>query len=504
VNARKPTAAALAAMLLIGAAAPAASPKPSGAISIVINGDRLPIDPPPLMRNDLLFVPVRRTLAALGLPFEISGKQIATQIGSRSVSLTIGSRIATIDGAPLQLDAPTIEIKNVLYAPLRFFTDALGAQARFDRRANTVSIVAQLIGRTAASLVSVRGGYERAGTVAAVDVLSNPPTLTLGYASGPKIVPISPNAIVEMQDVNANVTTPGELGDVRPGDFARIDLQKNGRVERVVDLFGSRYGRIVAVAGKQCVLDDGQVIEAGRTTEVALNGKAAAFSDLRPGDVVSVRYNVETNEVREVLASRAAASPAPSGAPALSVSDDATGPLRAGETLRVVLHGPPNGAATFAIGSYVTNQAMAQSTPGTYEGSYTIPRGASFAAVPVIGQLSLPGQPVLQASAAEPLSASGTPPGIADFAPGEGAVINTSRPAVYAAFAAGAVAVDPSSATLWIDGRDVTSECLRTAQFIQYLPSYSYRDGAVRVTVQVADRAGNVTRKSWTFAIKTR
>ena len=81
-------------------------------------------------------------------------------------------------------------------------------------------------------------------------------------------------------------------------------------------------------------------------------------------------------------------------------------------------------------------------------------------------------------------------PGIADFAPDAGSTINTSRPAVYASFAADAVPVNPSSALLWIDGRDVTSECVRTAQFIQYLPSYSYPDGR-----DSASRCASPTRR---------
>ena len=56
---------------------------------------------------------------------------------------------------------------------------------------------------------------------------------------------------------------------------------------------------------------------------------------------------------------------------------------------------------------------------------------------------------------------------------------------------------------MWIDDRDVTSECLRTAQFIQYLPQYAYPEGGHRVTIRVADQAGNVTTKSWTFSIRT-
>ena len=79
---------------------------------------------------------------------------------------------------------------------------------------------------------------------------------------------------------------------------------RTGASSASIDEYGSRNGRIVAIGGGQFVLEDGHVIAAGRTAEIALNGKAAGFTDLQPGDEVSVRYNVETNEIREVLASR--------------------------------------------------------------------------------------------------------------------------------------------------------------------------------------------------------
>jgi hypothetical protein len=472
-----------------------------GQISIVINGNHLPIDPSPQVQGGILLVPVRPTLSALGLPFDRSGKRITTQVGSRSVTLTVGSRIAQVDGGQVMLDAPTLEIRNVLYAPLRFFTDVLGAQAHFDRRTNTVTIVAQLIGRSEAGLIASGAGFTRLGTVVAVDVLSDPPTLTLGYDGGPKTVPISRNAAIDVLDVNANVTTPGELGDIRPGDFARIEMRKDGRVERVVDAFGSRNGHIVAVAGNQFVLDDGQVIGSGRTAEVALNGKAASFADLRAGDVVTVRYNVETNEVREVLASRQVATAGVG--PGVAVATDATHPLRAGDTVAVMLRGTPGGAATFDIGSYVTNQAMHESSSGSYVGRYTIPRGANFDQAPVIGHLAQPGGNVLDGQAPQTLSASSIPPGIADFAPDGGVTVNNDRPAIYATFAADAVSVNPSSASIWVNGHDVTSDSVRTVQFIAYVPSSPYPDGPVHVTVRVADRAGNTTTKSWSFTIRT-
>lgn len=482
--------------LLLIAAAP---PRPIG---IVINGDALSLDPPPRFVRNLLYVPVRRTIAALGLAFDRSGDRITTQVGSKTIVLTIGSRIAQVDASEVSLEGPLVEVKDVLYVPLRFFTDVLGAQAHFDRRSSTVTIVAQIVGRSTNGFVTSGNGYTRFGTVVAVDVLSDPPTLTLGDNERLKTIRIAPNATIDIHDVNVNVTSPGELGDVRPGDFARVEMRKDGRVERVIDEYGSRNGHIVAIAGGQFVLDDGQVIGAGRTAEISLNGKAAAFTDLRPNDEVTVRYNVETNEVREVLASRRVASAAQSVTVG-SVDSDAVRPLRSGDAIHVTLRGTPGGAATFDIGSDVANQTMHERSAGVYDGSYTIPRGANFSDVALIGRLTI-GNAIAQAPAPQTVSASSIPPGIADFAPDAGSTIDTNRPAVYASFTADAVPVNPASALLWINGRDVTSECLRTRQFIQYLPAYAYPNGTVRVTVRVADEAGNTTTKSWSFTIQGR
>ncbi len=460
------------------------------AIAIVINGVKLPLQPPPMMVHGELYVPVRRTIEALGLQFIQSGSQIETQVGARLVILPLGGKGA-------------IEVKDVLYAPLRFFTDVLGAQATFDSRTHTVTIVAQLVGTSSNGLILTHTSAERFGTVSAVDLASDPPTVTLEYNATIHTVPIGTNAIIEMHDVAANVVVPGELSDVRPGDFARIYMDRDGHVQRVEDAFGSRVGHIAATAASEFVLADGHVIIPDRTTQIVLNGQSAGVSDLRIGDVVTVRYNVESNEIRTILASRPVASVSPQpGEPAITaINLDNNRPLRAGDDLTVTMQGTPGGSATFDIGSYVTNLAMSEGSRGVYTARYRIPNGANFSDVPIIGRLRVGAASAPEAQAAQTLSASSTPPGISDFAPSENASVNTSSPAVYATFVADAVPVNPSSIVLWVDGRDVTSESLRTPTFIQYMPSYAYHSGIVHVTVRVADLAGNTTTKSWTFVI---
>jgi hypothetical protein len=110
----------------------------------------------------------------------------------------------------------------------------------------------------------------------------------------------------------------------------------------------------------------------------------------------------------------------------------------------------------------------------------------------------------LQAQAVNLVSASSVPPGVSDFGPDNGDVVNDNRPSMYATFNSDAVPVNPSSVQIVVNGHDVTSDSVRTPQFVQYVPAFGYPDGPVRVTVRVADGAGNVTTRSWTFVIRTR
>ena len=475
-------------------------------MSLVLNGERLPLNPPPRIYHAHLLVPVRDIIEALGLDFSIVGRNIVTHVGSKTVTLQAGSARAYVDGNAVALDAPPIEIKNVLYAPLRFFTDALGAQASFDRKGNTVTIVAQLVGRSGNGILAHGSEIEQIGTVRAVDLNSDPPTVTITYNASIRTVQIGRNADILLQDVNANVTVPGELSDVHPGDFAHLYGRDRTAADRVIDAFGSRVGVVAAIGSNEIVLNDGHVIVPGRATIVSVNGSPATIGQAQVGDSATVRYNVESGEIREILLGRSAAlvpAPAPADGPLIgSVTTNASRPLRAGDTLTVTLRGTPRGAATFDVGPYVGGIAMRDLGGGTYVGRYTIPSGANFFGVPVIGHLSVDGAIAPPTQAAATVSASSSPPGISDFAPDDGSTVSSDRPAIYAAFVADAVAVDPSSATMSVNAHDVTSECVRSANFIEYVPTISYPSGTVRVVVRVSDYAGNQTTKAWTFAVR--
>src|SRR5581483_10134634 len=136
-------------------------------IALVLNGTRMAVNPAPVFYRYHLLVPVRRVLGALGLAFDKERRIVRTYAGAKTIALEIGSRIARVNDQPVELDSEPVEIKNTLYAPLRFFTDALGAQAVFDRQTNSVEIISTLVGRSGNGILNVDGGGEEMGTIAA-------------------------------------------------------------------------------------------------------------------------------------------------------------------------------------------------------------------------------------------------------------------------------------------------------------------------------------------------
>jgi hypothetical protein len=477
-------------------------------IALVLNGTRLSVNPPPIFYKDHLLVPVRRILNALGLDFEKEGRYVRTYAGAKAIQLVVGSRVAQVDNQPVVLDAAPVEINNTLYAPLRFFTEALQAQAVYVRQTNSVELISTLVGRSGNGIVNnVDGEVELMGTITQIDLTSDPATITLTSSASVRTLQITPDVSVIVQDVDAGTSTAGDLAQVHAGDYAHVYLTRQGRAKRIVDAYGSRTGTIAAIAGDQIVLDDGHVIVPVRTTTVALNGATAAVGDLRVGDVLMVRYNIDSSEPLVLQASRTSGvTPAvqQGGSAIKNIDVQPLRPLRAGDVLQVTMRGTPEGTASFDIGSYVKDVPLTQSAPGVYKGTYTVARGVNFPAAPILGNLQTASGAAAQIVSQATVSVSTQAPGIDDVAPDNGAVVNSPRPSIYATFVRGAVDVNPSSERIEVNGHDVTASSLRTPRFIEYTPGIDYRRGPMHVSVRVADAAGNVAVKSWTFFIGTK
>ncbi|MDQ2681524.1 MAG: hypothetical protein M3Y21_10995, partial [Candidatus Eremiobacteraeota bacterium] len=355
--------------------------------------------------------------------------------------------------------------------------------------------------------ITVNGSQtEEVGTLTAIDLDSAPQSITLTYNASVRTIAVNSTARILLRDVNTSTTQPGTMNELHVGDFAHVFVRKDGRVDRIVDEFGSRQGSVAAITSSQVVLNDGHVITPDSESAISLNGQVATLSDLKVGDSVMVRYNIDSNEIRQIAATRASTgTPPPAGAVQIAAIElDTSRPLRAGESFSVTMRGTAGGSAAYDIGPYFEGLPMHEDSPGVYRARYTIPGGVNFADVPVFGHLNVRGTDAPRAQSRTEVSASSSAPGITDFAPENGSVVNNPRPGIYATFTTDAVGVDRSSIRLIVNNRDVTADCVRTDKFIEYTPGRTYPDGLVQVTVRVADLAGNTATRSWNFTIKSK
>ncbi|WP_232463552.1 ABC transporter substrate-binding protein [Tumebacillus avium] len=111
-------------------------------ITIKIDGQKQTYDSAPYMKNDRTLVPLRGIFEKQGA--EVFWKQETNTVvavkGDMTITLKIGSKTAYVNGAPVTLDQAA-EMKNDrTMVPIRFVSETLGADVKWEQKTNSVLI----------------------------------------------------------------------------------------------------------------------------------------------------------------------------------------------------------------------------------------------------------------------------------------------------------------------------------------------------------------------------
>jgi hypothetical protein len=109
-------------------------------VSVIVNGQAMQFDQPPIVRAGRVFVPLRGVFEQLGATVVYSNGQINATAHGRTVSLSIGSLQATVNGQPETLDVAPFLVGERTLVPLRFIASALGAGVNWNDSTSTVTI----------------------------------------------------------------------------------------------------------------------------------------------------------------------------------------------------------------------------------------------------------------------------------------------------------------------------------------------------------------------------
>ncbi len=112
------------------------------AIHVDINGNPLMLNTPPMLMGGTTMVPLRSIFESLGarVHWNDAMRTITATKNDTTVQLGIGDRRATVNGQDVMLDTPARIVNGTTMVPLRFISEALGAEVRWDESAQSVSI----------------------------------------------------------------------------------------------------------------------------------------------------------------------------------------------------------------------------------------------------------------------------------------------------------------------------------------------------------------------------
>ncbi len=115
-------------------------PARSDAVRIVVNGSQVQFDQPPIERSGRVFVPLRGVFEQLGASVVYDNGTINATGNGRTIQLHIGSTQAVVNGQAQTLDVAPFLVGARTLVPLRFISEALGANVQYDNSTQVVSI----------------------------------------------------------------------------------------------------------------------------------------------------------------------------------------------------------------------------------------------------------------------------------------------------------------------------------------------------------------------------
>ncbi len=112
------------------------------AVQVEVNGQALSSDVPPAKIGGRIMVPLRGIFEALGakVDWNAASKTIIANSDTTNVQLIIGNPRATVNDKTVVLDTPAMIIRGATMVPVRFVSEAMGAEVEWKNSTQTVSI----------------------------------------------------------------------------------------------------------------------------------------------------------------------------------------------------------------------------------------------------------------------------------------------------------------------------------------------------------------------------
>lgn len=112
-------------------------------IGVMIDGQTIALDQPAIMSQGRVLVPLRGVFEKLGatVNYDATQQRVTASRGATLITLFMNSTRTLVNGTPGTLDAPPLMLGSRVLVPLRFVSEALGANVKWQAYNQTVSIL---------------------------------------------------------------------------------------------------------------------------------------------------------------------------------------------------------------------------------------------------------------------------------------------------------------------------------------------------------------------------
>ncbi|MEM3385723.1 MAG: stalk domain-containing protein [Nitrososphaeria archaeon] len=115
---------------------------------VLVNGNLLEIDVPPMIINGRTLVPLRFLSESFGaeVNYNDKTKTITIDYGKNKIILTVGKKVASVNGKTYSLDVAPVIYNGRTLVPIRFISEIFGADVVWDGTSKTIIITYPKIG----------------------------------------------------------------------------------------------------------------------------------------------------------------------------------------------------------------------------------------------------------------------------------------------------------------------------------------------------------------------
>lgn len=487
-------------------------------ISLFVNNKKIDCPVAPRIINGTIMVPMRPLFEALEASVYWNDESNTAQAfkGEREVTLTAGSNIAYVDGNKYELNTPPVIISDTTFIPLRFVSEAFGAQVKWDEKAGTASVN---FDSEKDLTEEIKPALEKKYMGTLTEIIPGEkddlPVMVIETEEGLMTFLISPGTFITREEVGGAFSGSSSLDQLMDGDNLYVTpLPDTNTALFIQAIYEEIEGKIIEIQDDYVRLDSGKKIKLH--SEVKIYNKEdmpLSREELLPGSDVFMRVNPVLRETRYVKILTQMTYPGGNdpdkieeGPHVQSFKHDAAETLESGDAVYLIMLGSKGGKAWFDFGDYEQEIPFAETGPGIYKSAYTIPDVESSGEIYLTAYIQVNGEVSEPFKAETPVRVEKIiPPVIKGYSPEDMSETGDKDPEICIEFdEIEGAPIDRAEISLKINGLEVSDDAKISPYKIEYKTEYDLPYGENKIEFEALYSKKKKITKEWVFIVEER